>query len=59
MKKRNNDLWLKLFCPDEACLSAEERIELPEIKGDKPSSIFLEVFCPWNACEISSPSQLP
>jgi hypothetical protein len=59
MSEIKKDIWLKIFCPDDACLTEEERIALPESdKGEKHDE-WLEIFCPENSCEITSPSQTP
>jgi hypothetical protein len=48
-------LWLKVFCPDARCLSAEEIVNLPaEVRETAGSTgregLWLEVFCPDQSC---------
>jgi hypothetical protein len=52
--------WEKVFCPENACMSEEERIDLPT-GGTPPANkdTWVEAFCPEEACEITSPSNLP
>lgn len=54
-----NDIWLKTFCPEDACLTEAERIDLPvdEAAGDEDA--WLATFCPENTCEVTAASQLP
>ena len=51
--------WLRFFCPGEACLREEERVELPNMNGSGRRSAWLGVFCPQNRCEFAAPSELP
>jgi hypothetical protein len=59
MADKNNDRWLKVFCPEDACMAEEERFTPPAseetVKGDK----WLELFCPEDSCEITESTQLP
>jgi len=57
--RHNDDMWLKVFCPEDACLAEEERIALPTSGKAEERDGLLEVFCPEESCEIFSPSQLP
>jgi len=59
MTDRKKSIWLKVFCPGEACLREEERINLPETGRSSRHSAWLKVFCPQNRCEITAPSQVP
>ena len=59
MADRHNDIWLKVFCPEDACLMEEERIDLPTSGEAEDRDWLLEVFCPEESCEITSPTQLP
>ena len=52
-------IWLKVFCPDDAYLTEEERITLPESDEAEKHDRWLEIFCPDNSCEIIWPSQTP
>ena len=53
--------WLDDFCPEESCLTEEERILLvapfPDEQVRKKS--LLDIFFPDGNCEITSASQLP
>jgi hypothetical protein len=53
--------WLDMFCPDESCLTEEERIMLASPSADKSNDkrSLLDLFCPHGSCEITSASQLP
>ena len=51
--------WLKIFCPGEACLREEERVNLPDMDGSNRPNAWLDVFCPQNRCEFTAPSELP
>ena len=59
MADQKKDKWLKVFCPEDACMAEEERFTPPTseetVKGDK----WLELFCPEDSCEITSPTGLP
>ena len=59
MADRHNDIWLDIFCPEDACLAEEERIALNTCGKAEDRDGLLEVFCPEESCEISSPTQLP
>jgi hypothetical protein len=59
MASSKKSIWLKVFCPGEACLREEERINLPEVDKPTRQSAWLAVFCPQNRCELTAPSQLP
>jgi hypothetical protein len=54
-------VWLELFCPDNACFSEEERIDVPVFCKDPNAGkkLWLKLFCPEGSCEVSEPSQLP
>ena len=58
MTDRKEDNWLKVFCPEDACLAEEERIDLP-VCPEEAHSKWLDLFCPDGSCEITSPTQLP
>jgi len=59
MADRKKDRWLKVFCPEDACLTEEERIDLPTSAQAEAQSEWLEIFCPEQSCEVVSPTQLP
>jgi hypothetical protein len=59
MADQNESIWLKVFCPGEACLREEEHINLPESGQLSRASSWLEIFCPQSSCEVTTPSQLP
>lgn len=59
MADHKKSKWLTVFCPDDACLTEEERISLPEPEAVEKRTVWLEIFCPENSCEVTSPTQLP
>ena len=59
MADHKKSKWLKVFCPEDACLAEEERVSLPVSEETEEHSEWLEVFCPQDTCEINSPTQLP
>jgi hypothetical protein len=59
MADRKEDKWLNVFCPEDACLTDEERIARPTSSKTTEHSEWLELFCPQESCEITSPTQLP
>lgn len=59
MAANKKDRWLKVFCPEDACLAEEERIDLPASAQAEEHSEWLEIFCPEQACEVITPTQLP
>lgn len=54
-------VWLELFCPDDACLTEEERFSIPVFCEDPKvkKSVFLELFCPGDSCEVVESTRLP
>ena len=59
MAANKKDRWLKVFCPEDACLAEEERIDLPTPAKTEEHSQWLEIFCPEESCEVVTPTQLP
>ena len=59
MAHRENDKWLKVFCPEKACLREEDRIDLSSVEKNEKSSSWKEAFCPEDTCEIVSSTQVP
>lgn len=61
MSDPKKDKWLKTFCPEDACLTEEERIHLPTPNEEKTEekSAWQETFCPQDSCQITSPSKVP
>jgi hypothetical protein len=51
--------WLKVFCPEEACLREEERIGSTASGPSDRRSSWLALFCPQSGCEFTAASQLP
>ena len=54
------DTWLRVFCPDDSCLAAEERLSVSSAR-ETPSdheSVWLEVFCPEDRCEAETPTHI-
>jgi hypothetical protein len=58
MADNKKSKWLKVFCPEDACLAEEERIDLPVSEAQRHSE-WLEIFCPEESCEVITPTQLP
>jgi hypothetical protein len=54
-------LWPELFCPDDACLTEEERCSIPVFCKDPKvkKNAFLELFCPGGSCEVVESTRLP
>jgi hypothetical protein len=54
-------VWLEIFCPDDACMTEEERISLPVFCEDPhvKKTVALELFCPGDSCEVVEPTKLP
>jgi hypothetical protein len=59
MADKNNDRWLKVFCPEDACMAEEERFTPPASETAAKDDKWLELFCPEGSCEITEPTQLP
>lgn len=59
MADNKKSKWLKVFCPEDACLAEEERIDLPASAEAEEHSEWLEIFCPEQSCEVITPTQLP
>jgi hypothetical protein len=59
MTADKKDRWLKVFCPQDACLAEEERLDLPTPAQAEAQSEWLEIFCPEESCEVITPTQLP
>ena len=58
---RDRGTWLDLFCPDDACLRDEERINVPMFCSN-PEAVkdpWLDIFCPAGSCEITEATNLP
>ena len=51
-------LWIEINCPDRSCLSADGRLVLPTEKT-AGKGVFLNLFCPEDACEIVQGTDLP
>jgi hypothetical protein len=54
-------VWLELFCPDDACLTEEERFSIPVFCQDPKvkKNVLLEIFCPEESCEVVESTRLP
>jgi hypothetical protein len=59
MDDRKEDRWLNVFCPEDTCLTDEERIALPTSQEAEEHSGWQELFCPQESCEVTSATQLP
>jgi len=53
-------VWLEVFCPEDSCLSEEERIKLVAFceESGKKADLWLKAFCPGDSCEVLEPTQL-
>ena len=54
-------VWLELFCPDDACFTAEERVQIPVFCEDAKveKKLWLNLFCPGGSCEVDESTKLP
>jgi hypothetical protein len=60
MADKKKDKWLKVFCPEDACMAEEERFTPPTSEApEKKDSLWHELFCPEDSCEITESTQLP
>jgi hypothetical protein len=48
-------VWLELFCPNDACFTEEERVNIPVFCEDPNvgNKLWLELFCPNGSCEVN------
>ena len=51
------DAWLEAFCPQEACLSEEEKPAATAEDQSRKRDGWLETFCPEDSCRIDSPDR--
>jgi hypothetical protein len=64
-KKKEQDLWLKVFCPNTRCLTDQEVAALPEEKRklaeteEDQKGFWLKLFCPEDECVLDQPTDLP
>lgn len=60
MHHHKNDPWLRVFCPEDACLTEEEHVVVSASMGSGAGgdSAWHEVFCPEDRCEAETPTQL-
>lgn len=58
---QDRGVWLEIFCPDDVCMTEEERISIPVFCEDPQvkKNIILELFCPGDSCEVVEPTKLP
>jgi len=58
---QDRGVWLELFCPDDACLTEEERFSIPVFCEDPKvkKNVFLDLFCPGGSCEVVESTSLP
>ena len=54
-------VWLELFCPNDACFTEEEQINIPVFCTDPNAGkkLWLKLFCPSGECEVTQATQLP
>ena len=57
----NRGVWLELFCPNDACFTEEERVNIPVFCKDPNAGkkLWLNLFCPGGSCEVNEATQLP
>lgn len=58
---KDRGVWLELFCPDDACFTEAERVNIPVFCTDPNAGkkLWLKLFCPSGNCEVTQASQLP
>lgn len=58
---KSRGVWLELFCPDNACFTEEERVNIPVFCEDPNAKrkLWLDLFCPGGSCEVDEASKLP
>ena len=54
MTNPKNDSNFEVVCEDDICL-----LEAKNDSTTGDSSAWLDIFCPQNSCEYTSPTQLP
>ena len=54
-------VWLELFCPNDACFTEEERVQIPIFCEDPTveKKLWLNLFCPSGSCEVEEATRLP
>lgn len=52
-------LWLEITCPNRSCLDAEGNLTLPVASSSSKKGVFLNLFCPEDACAIVQSTDLP
>jgi hypothetical protein len=54
-------VWLEIFCPDDACFTEEERVQIPVFCEDPEAKkkLWLNLFCPGDSCEVDEATDLP
>jgi hypothetical protein len=59
MTDHNKKKRLRVFCTEDGCMEELEPMEFPSLAETELQSRWLNIFCPQDACEITSPTQLP
>lgn len=54
MAYRKKSKETKVVCEEDICLLVEQEVSQTESSG-----VWLDIFCPQNSCEFTSPTQLP
>jgi len=54
------DPWLRVFCPDKACLTEEEQLSVPAVEPTpvERQGAWLGTFCPDKRCEAETPTNV-
>ena len=57
---KEKGVWLELFCPDGACITEEEKMQVPVFceNPEHDHSLFVDIFCPGGSCEATEPTDL-
>jgi adenylate cyclase len=58
---KDRGVRLELFCPDDACFTEEEHVQIPIFCEDPKveKKLWLNLFCPGGSCEIDEATRLP
>ena len=56
---KDRGVWLELFCPDNACFTEDERVDIPVFCTDPNAGkkLWLKLFCPGGSCNVTSSTE--
>ena len=59
-KDHRKDPWLRVFCPEDACLSEEEKVSPSQsrVTDTDKHSTWLDTFCPEDSCQADTPTSV-